>query len=354
MPNPDSVTLRPERIEELSRQIGTALALDLAAPRAINRNTRLLSLDARIEAARAGHAGAAFAVVAGEVMELARHMDSSFHTLERSTAPLLGELEVLGERLARDVRGRRLADLAAIHLDLVGRNLYERSCDVRWWATEGALVQALENGFSADLEHASRRMGTILDSYTVYFDLVLCDLSGKVVANERPGQYRSAGMEVGQQEWYRGAMATANGAEFGFEAVHSSTLAGGEQALVYSTAVRRGSLERGEILGVAGVVFRRTALGQTIVGEAAIPPEEAPDTRVALLDAQGRVLARSKGSAPLGKLPLEAWLARDPAPRFSLVVDWEGSRHLVALARSQGYETHSTGWVSAIVQKLAR
>ena len=34
--------------------------------------------------------------------------------------------------------------------------------------------------------HASRRLGVILSSYTVYIDLWLCDLSGKVIANGRP------------------------------------------------------------------------------------------------------------------------------------------------------------------------
>lgn len=38
-----------------------------------------------------------------------------------------------------------MTDLALNVVDLIDRNLYERSCDVRWWATDSAVVQALES-----------------------------------------------------------------------------------------------------------------------------------------------------------------------------------------------------------------
>lgn len=125
------VAIRPERVEELSQEIGHILLHDLDSIRQLNMTTRLLSLNARIEAARAGASGATFAVVANEVMNLAKSMDASFQSIESRTTPLLQELGTVGSSLARDVRGKRLADLAATHLDLVDRNLYERSCDVR-------------------------------------------------------------------------------------------------------------------------------------------------------------------------------------------------------------------------------
>jgi len=345
--------IHPERIEELSNELGYAMSADIGSLRSINTKTKLLSLNARIEAARAGQAGAAFSVVATEVMELAKFMDSSFHNLEKRTGPLLHELGVVGGSLARDVRGQRLSDLAATHMDLIDRNLYERSCDVRWWATEGALVKALDTMDPSDLENASRRMGMILDSYTVYFDLVLCDSRGTVVANGRPGLYRSKGSEVGTQEWFRRGMSTRTGAEFGFEGVHESNLVDGERVLIYSTAVRGDGQENGSILGVLGVVFRWNALAQTIVDQASLPPDEAQRTRVLILEPKGRVLAESGGVRPGGLYPIAEWLSRNPADRFHFIQETGSGRQIVALARSKGYETYSTGWVSALVQDLA-
>jgi hypothetical protein len=344
--------IRPERVEELSNELGGAMSADLGSLRSINTKTKLLSLNARIEAARAGAAGAAFSVVAGEVMELAKIMDSSFQNLEKRTGPLLRELGELGGNLARDVRGQRLSDLAATHLDLIDRNLYERSCDVRWWATEGAFVKALQTLDPSDLAVASQRMGKILDSYTVYFDLVLCDANGQVVANGRPETYRSAGSQAGSQTWFREGRSTESGAAFGFEGVHALALVGGERVLVYSTAVRDDGQELGRPLGVLGVVFRWDALAQTIVDQASLPPDEVRRTSVLILQSDGRVLARSPGGEVLSSYPVEAWLKRSPAPRFHFIEECGSTRRIVALARSQGYETYSTGWISALVQTL--
>lgn len=348
----DVAVVHPERIEEVSRQISHALAEDLSGLRLVNTRTRLLSLNARIEAARAGAAGAAFGVVAGNVLELAQTMDASFHSLEKRTAPLLAELGQLGNRLASEVRGRRLADLAATHIDLVDRNLYERSCDVRWWATEGALVQALETLDPGDLNRASVRMGKILDSYTVYFDLVLCDLQGKVVANGRPGRYPSRGMDMSGQEWFRTAIATRSGGDFGFEGMHASPLAGGERVLVYSTAVRAGGEDQGKPIGVIGVVFRWDALGQTIVEAAHIPPDEVDRTLVAIVGPQGRMLASSGRKELAPDSSWADWLARDASSRFHCRTNHRGKRLIVAIARSQGYETYATGWIGAVIQEL--
>ena len=89
---------------------------------------------------------------------------------------------------------RRFAmDVRELDIDLIDRNLYERSCDVRWWATDAAVVAATQDPNPAALAHASQRLGQILDSYTVYFDLVLADLDGTVIANGRPRQYQNGG-----------------------------------------------------------------------------------------------------------------------------------------------------------------
>ncbi|HSQ42817.1 MAG TPA: cache domain-containing protein [Fibrobacteraceae bacterium] len=323
---------------------------DLQSLRNINTKTKLLSLNARIEAAHAGAAGAAFAVVANEVMELSKNMDESFRHLEENTTPLLVELEKIGSVLAKDVRGQRLADLAAANLDVIDRNLYERSCDVRWWATDSGLVSALASQEESILRHASQRMGTILDSYTVYFDLVLCDLQGTVVANGRPALYRSQGMNISHHTWFQQGLATKSGTEFGFEGMHSSSLVNGERVLVYSTAVRENGNETGQPIGVLGVIYRWEDLGQKIVDSVALSDEEMKRTRVLIVERNGRIIASSKGLSDQEEfVPLAEWLSLSPDPRFHTLIQEES---LLGLARSQGFETYATGWSSALLQKL--
>ena len=50
------------------------------------------------------------------------------------------------------------------------------------------MVDALTQKSDGSLQFACQRLGVILNSYTVYLDLVLADLDGNIVANGRPDQ----------------------------------------------------------------------------------------------------------------------------------------------------------------------
>lgn len=155
----------------------------------INREATYLAINALIEAARAGEAGRGFAVVANQVKDVSRRIG-------QLTGELGTELAMISETMVAELerqQGRRLTDLALNMIDVIDRNLYERSCDVRWWATDAAIVDGVASGPEA-AAHASKRMSVILDSYTVYLDIWMLDLEGHVVANGRPAKFPVAGV----------------------------------------------------------------------------------------------------------------------------------------------------------------
>jgi hypothetical protein len=319
----------------------------------INLQTRLLALNAQVEAAHAGIHGQAFGVVAEEMVKLSAQTTKLTRDLSEGTGEELGRLKQSVELLATEVRGTRLSDLALTNIDLVDRNLYERSCDVRWWATDGAVVDAVTAGTEAECRHASDRLGVILDAYTVYFDIVLCDLHGRVVANGRPDQFRSQGSMQDGTEWFRSAMATHSGSEFGFQSVHRCpSLAGGQHILVYSCAVREGGQADGRPLGVLGIVFNWEALAQTIVKGTLFTPEEKIHSRVCLSDRNGFVLADSDDGILQDKLDIPELRALFSQNKGHRLVERNGTRTLLAHAASPGYETYRTGWHSVIIQKV--
>ncbi len=177
----------------------------------INLQTKILSLNAQIEAARAGSVGNAFGVVAAEMVNLSGQTTQVTHHLATETQGNVALLnQIIGE-LGKDIRGTRLSDLAMMNIDVIDRNLYERSCDVRWWATDSSAVDALTLNTPEAREHACKRLGVILDSYTVYFDIVLCGLDGKVVANGRKSKYHSIGSQQGDTTWFQAASKTRDG-----------------------------------------------------------------------------------------------------------------------------------------------
>ena len=241
----------------------------------INSNTRLLALNARIEAARAGEAGAAFSVVAGEVQTLSEKTSGVANELATKTNQSIDELS---EIIGTSVRGTRLSDIALTNIDLIDRNLYERSCDVRWWATDSSVVDALTQGTIEAQRYASHRLGVILNAYTVYFDLVLADMEGKIVANGRPELYSSQGMRVPDQEWFRTARPRRPATSSASKAPHRSALVADKPALMYSCGVRKA--------GQSAAAARRRAGHRVQLGRARANDHEE---RAALAGRKGAV-----------------------------------------------------------------
>ncbi|TVQ96462.1 MAG: methyl-accepting chemotaxis protein, partial [Spirochaetaceae bacterium] len=248
--------LSAEGLSELAQQVEASLAESTEQIRNINDDIHVLSINAKIEAARAGNHGTGFGVVADHIRTLVARTNAVTEQMESHVRRLMGDLAAMSAQLGVEVRGQRFQQVAFNTIDIIDRNLYERSCDVRWWATDASLVDALVHRTTDTAESASRRLGVILDSYTVYFDLVLADSSGVVVANGRPGRYRSLGSDVSQQPWFRRALATKSGDEFAEQSVHRSELAGNEEVLAYAATVREDGQVNGTVLGVLGILFR--------------------------------------------------------------------------------------------------
>ena len=342
----------PERLGVLAQQLNTKMERSLSELMTVNQQTILLSINARVEAARAGLAGASFEIVAGEMNNLAKRTSSVFETLSTETNGLIKQVENMSLMLATQVRGTRLSDLALTNIDLIDRNLYERSCDVRWWATDGSVTAAAASPTSETCVYASQRLGQILDSYTVYYDLVLCDLKGHVIANGRPKLYRSQGKDQHTARWFAEALATSSGDEFGFQGVHASPLVNGNRILAYSCGVRTGGKANGKLIGVLGVLFNWDSLAQTIVKNVSLPADELARTRVIITDDEGAILADNRDrileeSVSFSRMP-ELYNTK----KGFLLDEYERHASLIAHAQAPGYETYSTGWHSLILQQL--
>jgi hypothetical protein len=46
-----------------------------------------------------------------------------------------------------------------------------RACDVRWWATDSAVVDCAADRNPANVSYVAKRLAVILRAYTVYLDL---------------------------------------------------------------------------------------------------------------------------------------------------------------------------------------
>ena len=315
----------------------------------VTRQTNLLAINARIEAARAGNAGAAFAVVAQEMGAVAADIARISKELRGAIGENIEKLELVGAEMMTHFRGSRFTDLAHNVVEIIDRNLYERSCDVRWWATDSAVVDVLEkpSDGGGGAAYASERLATILRSYTVYLDLWVADASGRVVANGRPNVYRNVvGADVSGEDWFRKAMRTASGEDFTVADIASAPALGGAAAATYATAIRQGARNEGRPIGVLGIFFDWRPQAQAVVSGVSLSEEERRYTRVMLVDADHRIIASSDGKGLLQEVfPLETGGRR----RGHYIKD----RTLVSFALTPGYETYQgLGWYGVIESRV--
>lgn len=311
----------------------------------VMRRTGVLALNARLEAARAGSAGAAFSVVAQEMGSLAGDIRAISGDLREAVANNIEKLQSAGTQILFELRGERFADLARSAVEIIDRNLYERSCDVRWWATDSAVVDALAKGDAPARRYASERLATILRSYTVYLDLWVADRDGRVVTSGRPDLYPAAiGADVSHSEWFRKAMATASGDDFAVCDIQRNPLLVQAAVASYSTAIRAGGASDGEVLGALGIFFDWMPQAQAIVEGIGLTDEERQSSRVMLLSADNLVLAASDRK---GMLTETYDLRHEGRGRgFYRTAD-----RIVAFGHTPGYETYQgLGWWGCIEQ----
>lgn len=343
----------PSRIAELAQEILGHLGNASQEIATLNDETRFLSINARIEAARAGgRIGAAFGVVAQAIQDLSGKTTTVARTLSERTGAALNELARISTCLGTKMQGEKLTSIADHIIDVIDRNLYERTCDCRWWAADESLVNAFGQSSQQGFTHASRRLGVILDSYTVYIDLVLCDLSGQVVAHGRPAQFCSQGMICRQSPWFRRAIETRDATEFAFESVHHSHLVSNRKVLVYAGVVREGGQLNGKPLGVLGALFDWESLGQKLVEDLPLDHDEMQRTRCLLIDQNDMILADSKRQSvgePLNLLAGREFLSRSRGFQEFMI---DGERTLLSFSTSRGFETYATGWKCVIMHRL--
>ena len=304
--------------------------------------TQILSMNARLESTRAGDAGLGFGVVAREMGAVANEVNALSAQLQSEIAHNTARIETAGRQMMLDFKGQRYADLARNVVEIIDRNLYERSCDVRWWATDSAVVGAAQHSTDEACAHASERLATILRSYTVYLDLWIANRRGEVIATGRGNRFSQAlGQNVAGEPWFKQGLATRDGDDFAVCDIGRNPVLGNAQTATYSTAIRRDGVVTGEPVGVLGIFFDWEPQARDIVQGVALSEAERPDTRVMLLNAKHQVIAASDKACSL----VETYPLKPTGPQGF----YQAGNGLVCYALTPGYETYKgLGWYGCI------
>lgn len=298
-----SATVTLTDISQQSRSVARVAERSLAKIQGITFLMNMLALNAKIEAVRSGVQGRGFSVVADEVRRVGSEIDTLATDLSRELAEQIGTLQTLVADMDRTSMGERLVDMALHAIETMDRNLYERTCDVRWWATESCFVQAFDEAdVTAARSSAQDRLAVILRAYTVYSDIWLCRMDGTVIANGNP-LYRSAlGRTVANRPWFGQLRGLASGDDYVSGCVERNVDMGGALSLPYATLIRQGGAVDGNPVGIMVTQFDWEPQARSII-EGIRLPNAGTGRRgdVHLLDAQHRIIASTDGGSVLDR-----------------------------------------------------
>jgi hypothetical protein len=330
-----------DQIIDLALELTKVTKAKIADLDQIMLRTQILSMNARLEAARAGEAGKSFAIVAQEMGSVSKEVTALSGSLNTAITENAARIQYAGEEMLIGFKGSRYADMARNAVEIMDRNLYERSCDVRWWATDSAVVSVAEQPDPNAVAYATSRLATILRSYTVYLDLWIADRSGRVIANGRPERYRDVvGADVSREDWFKRGMESDDGDSFVVCDVETSPRLGGSQVATYATAIRAGGETRGKPVGVLGIFFDWEPQAQAIVDGISLSEEERKHSKVMLLDSRHRVIASTEPGSFGQSYPIQ------PTDEWGHMMK---NGKIVAYGLTPGYETYrGLGWYGCI------
>jgi chemotaxis signal transduction protein len=230
---------------------------------------------------------------------------------------------------------------AALGIDILDRNLYERANDCRWWALDNTLRLAAAEPDAPARANAGAVLRHINGLYTVYSDMLLLDTSGEVLASSQGGGGSGATVAA---DWLQAALALRGDQAFVRSAFAASPLYGGRHTYIYAAPVQ--GLRSGNT-GCVAIVFDSAPQMQAMLQDTLpLGPQGQPLPQASglFVTRSGTVVAGTHPAWPVGSvLPFAerlAGLERGQSARCLLEV---GGRHYAAgFTMSGGYREYES------------
>ena len=277
-------------------------------------------------------------------------MNSSFSKI------LLWEISRIGMSM-REVFSRSIGNLqatvlsslladsqffAALAIDIMDRNLYERANDCRWWALDSTIRRLMadkdDKGRQQGLEKV---IGYINSLYTVYDNILLFDTQGIVTAVSNPN-YADLASKALSDPWVTECLALGDSQSYTVSGFFSTPLYASRPTYVYLAALR--APDSSVVIGGIAIVFDsepqfaamlydslpRQASGEPVAGSFAV-----------FVDGEGKIIASTNPAYRAGQtLKLQSDLLKPPANGGSRLIALDGHVMAVGARTSAGYREY--------------
>ncbi len=265
--------------------------------------------------------------VMSSVIDIGADVNATRMEFESLTGTLVGALAAG----SLDKVAASLGAKAQVTVDIVIRNLFERTADIGFLATDLDIFRYLSDEPSSSTAAIVARLDEYRRKYSVYDNVLLIGTDGRIRAAAVPDGLPGA---IGDG-FVRRAIDTVDPYVESF--ARSDLVQGGESALIYAHRVADPAAPAAPPVGVLALQFGFTAELDGIFARLLAPQDW---TILTLLDAQGVVLATSDG----GQLAPGCRLSIDPRERHQ-IVRHGGRRYIAATRDTNGYQGYTgPGW----------
>ncbi len=258
----------------------------------------------------------------GQLTGAATEMSGTREAFEKLTGDLLNHL-------GKETRRKAITDLHAktqISIDILVRNLFERTADIGFLAADDDIREFLATGSMAR-PTLEQRFQEYVDKYTVYSDIVLFDAESRIVARLKPNPVETSTHPILNE-------ARSTSASYVEYFGSGDFLPAGEH-LVYAYRIED---RDGQALGVLTLVFR---LEDEMKGIFSNLLGSNDFSLLATFDAHGKVVATSSAI----QLPVGTLLDRPLQTGRGDVVRLAGREYLCVACPAHSYQGYpGPGW----------
>ncbi|MGV6816821.1 MAG: chemotaxis protein CheW [Thiotrichales bacterium] len=245
---------------------------------------------------------------------------------------------------------------AALAIDIMDRNLYERANDCRWWALTSYFRETMEKSV---LEPETKSeitsiLAYINNLYTVYTNLIVYDATGVIIAVSNPAEQHFVGRKI-NSSWVQATLSIKDPQRYSVSDFEQTDYYGGRPTYIYGAPILSKRSQRKALGGIA-VVFDSEPEFKAML-EDALPKDDQGEIvhgcMALFLDRDRHIIASSSEAFKVGDvLNIDEQFFSCPNGRgYATIINYHGDYYVTGSMTSKGYREYKTidGYTQDIV-----
>ncbi len=245
---------------------------------------------------------------------------------------------------------------AALAVDIMDRNLYERANDCRWWALTSAFRSILSQPeiSSRDIETIASILAYINSLYTVYTNLFVYDINGNIIAVSNQSEARIVGSAL-NDDWVRDTLSLKDSQSYSVSPFKATSLYADRHTYIYGAAIRSDQNDH-HCVGGIGIVFDSEPQFEEMLLDS-LPRSEKGEVIDGCFgvftDRKGQIISSTNSSFPVGEsLDIDpAFFTLPKGEGTSKIIEFHGYYYAVGSRVSGGYREFKVndGYVNDVI-----